>query len=214
MKAVIEKPSSTQARCCPRCQCTVLHRYGQVSGLQRYRCQTCKRTFNALTGTSRAQLRKKGKWLDSSEALVQSQTLRKAAATLLVYRNTKLRWRHLFVNSIKADRTPALQGITEADETYFLESQKGCRQLKRSPRRRGGKACKAGISNEQVCVLVARDRPGQTMEWVTKYGQMNKVQIAAFCNRCLRLMCYWSAMAIQHTVTLPRMRISRMTPST
>ena len=177
--AVIETPSSTQARCCPRCQSTVLQRYGQVSGLQRYRCQTCRRTFNALTGTSLARLRMKDKWLDFSETLVQSQTLRKAAASLVVHRNTTLRWRHRFLNSIKADRAPMLQGITEADETYFLESQKGCRQLKRSPRRRGGKACKAGISNEQVCVLVARDRTGQTLDWVTGHGQMNKVQLGS-----------------------------------
>ena len=177
--AVIESPSSTQVRCCPRCHDTTLHRFGQVSGLQRYRCQTCKRTFNALTGTSLARLRKKEKWLDFSETLVQAQTLRQAAATLGVHRNTTLRWRHRFLKSVKEDRPPKLQGITEADETYFLESQKGCRQLHRSPRRRGGKACKAGLSNELVCVLVARDRTGQTLDWVTGHGQMTKAQLGA-----------------------------------
>lgn len=175
--AVIESKSSTQNRCCPRCQGTTIYLHGTVSGLQRYRCQTCKRTFNALTGTSLARLRKKEKWLDFSGALVESKTLRQAATALGVHRNTTLRWRHRFLGSVKGDRVPQLQGITEADETYFLESQKGCRKLQRSPRRRGGKACKAGLSNEQVCVLVARDRTGQTLEWVTGRGQITKAQL-------------------------------------
>jgi transposase-like protein len=90
--------------------------------LQRYRCQTCKRTFNALTGTSLARLRKKDNWLDFSRTLVESKTLRQGATALGVHRNTTLRWRHRFLRSIKDDRVPKLQGITEADETYFFES--------------------------------------------------------------------------------------------
>jgi transposase-like protein len=62
--------------------------------LQRSRCQTCKRNFNALTGTSLAHLQMKDKWLDFSETMVQPQTLRQAAATLGVHRNTTLRRRH------------------------------------------------------------------------------------------------------------------------
>ena len=169
----------SQARCCPRCHGTSVHLHGHVSGLQRYRCQTCQRTFNALTGTALARLRKKEKWLDFSEMLVASQTLRQAATALGVHRNTTLRWRHRFLKRIKDDRAPKLQGITEADETYFLESDKGARQLKRPPRRRGGKACKAGLSNEQVCVLVARDRTGQTLDWITGRGQMTKAQLGS-----------------------------------
>lgn len=176
--AVIESQSFAQPRCCPHCQGTALYLHGQVNGLQRYRCQTCHRTFNALTGTALARLRKKDKWLGFSGALVASQPLRQAAATLGVHRNTTLRWRHRFLTSIKADRAATLQGITEADETYFLESHKGCRKLDRLPRRRGGKASKPGLSNEQVCVLVARDRTGQTLDWVTGHGQMSKAQLS------------------------------------
>lgn len=96
--AVIESQSATQPRCCPHCQGTALDLHGQVNGLQRYRCQACQRTFNALTGTALARLRKKGKWLGFGGALVASQSLRQAAATLGVHRNTTLRWRHRFLN--------------------------------------------------------------------------------------------------------------------
>jgi len=37
------------------------YRYGSASGLERYRCKACKKTFNALTGTPLAHLRDKSK---------------------------------------------------------------------------------------------------------------------------------------------------------
>ena len=45
----------------------------------------------------------------------------------------------------------------------MLESRKGERKLDRKPRRRGGKARKRGLSREQVPVLVAADRTGETL---------------------------------------------------
>ena len=52
-------------------------------------------------------------------------------------------------------------GIVEADETYFLKSQKGARKVKgRAPRKRGGRASKPGLSDEHTPVLIARDRTG------------------------------------------------------
>ena len=56
-----------------------------------------------------------------------------------------------------------LAGIVEADETFVLESRKGERKLDRKPRRRGGKARKRGLSREQVPILVAADRAGETL---------------------------------------------------
>jgi glutaredoxin len=51
-------------KACPHCNGVELYRYGVISGLQRYCCQHCKKTFNALTGTPLARLRNKGKWVD------------------------------------------------------------------------------------------------------------------------------------------------------
>ena len=55
-----------------------------------------------------------------------------------------------------------LTGIVEADETYVLESRKGERNLDRKARRRGGKANKRGLSDEQVPILFAVDRSATT----------------------------------------------------
>ncbi|MGJ7917146.1 IS1595 family transposase, partial [Massilia sp. LXY-6] len=53
-------------------------------------------------------------------------------------------------------------------------SHKGSRKLDRPPRKRGGRATKRGISNEQMCILVARDRSGRTIDAVTGKGALSK----------------------------------------
>src|SRR3982750_4718736 len=53
---------------CPHCAATALHRWGYASGLRRYRCTACRKTFNALTGTSPARLRQKECWLGDGGA--------------------------------------------------------------------------------------------------------------------------------------------------
>ncbi len=69
-------------------------------------------------------------------------------------------------------------GIVEIDETYFLYSQKGQRGItNRKPRKRGGKSKHRGISYEQVCVLVARDRTKATVSKVACMGRIVKTKV-------------------------------------
>src|SRR4051812_46927315 len=65
---LIEQAFAAAPRC-PHCGAGSLQRWGHASGLRRYRCQACRKTFNALTGTSLARLRKKACWLRYGEAL-------------------------------------------------------------------------------------------------------------------------------------------------
>ena len=164
-------------RHCPDCSCERCHRHGQANDLQRFRCCQCGRTFNDLTGTPLARLRLKGKWLDYLAALLDSRTVRSAASQVEVHRNTAFRWRHRFLDWVKHDRPRQLTGIVEADETFLLESQKGSRTLDREPRKRGGKAALRGISHHLDCILVARDRSGQTIDAVTGRGALKKSQL-------------------------------------
>jgi transposase-like protein len=166
---------------CPRCRCAQFHLHGQADGLQRYRCTACAKTFNALTGTPLARLRHRSKWLDYSDCVLTSATVRSAAARVGIHRNTSFRWRHRFLTLPKTDRPMCLHGIAEADEMYLLESEKGARHMDRPPRKRGGAASKRGISDEQVCILVARDRTGKTLDFVTGKGPVTKAQL----KRCL-----------------------------
>ena len=164
---------------CPACQSRHLYRHGRANGLQRYRCRECGRTCNALSGTALARLRHKERWLDYANAMLDSRSVRRSALDLGVAGATSFRWRHRFLSVSKNDRTRCLSGIAEADEMYLLESHKGSRTLARPPRKRGGKATKRGISGEQVCILVARDRSGQTLDWVPGKGPVTRAQLDA-----------------------------------
>ena len=163
---------------CPHCGCRKLQRWGGASGLPRFRCSDCRRTFNGLTGTPLARLRKKEHWEDQTKALMTGESLVKAAQRCGVAETTAFRWRHRFLSAPALDKPRQLIGIVEADETFILESFKGRRSdLPRPARKRGGKAAKRGLSAEQIPVLVARDRTGATTDAVLP--KLNKASIVA-----------------------------------
>jgi len=112
------------------------------------------------------------------QCVLESRTVRQAAAVTGVHRTTSFRWRHRFVPGAARDRPRQLSAIVEADETYRLESQKGSRTLDRAPRRRGGVAKRRGIHREHDCLLVARDRSGQTRDFHTGRGPVTAAQLA------------------------------------
>lgn len=148
-------------RSCPHCQSSELRPWGSSCGLPRYRCKSCGKTSNALTGTPMARLRNRHLWQGYAEALTRSLTVREAAKHCGVSKNTAFLWRHRFLSQIADHQAQHESGIVEADETFFLESFKGQRGLPRPSRKRGGSAKKRGLSAEQIPVLVVRDRSGQ-----------------------------------------------------
>lgn len=152
---------------CPHCGSAQVVRNGTADDLQRFKCRGCIRTFNALTGTPLARLHMRGKWMGQAEALRDGLTIRQTARRLGVNTKTAFLWRHRFLAVPKTVQAQTLSGIAEVDESYFLKSAKGQRKgLGRSPRKRGGQATKRGTSQEQVPVLIARDRAGATANFV------------------------------------------------
>lgn len=155
---------------CPHCQSPRVVRNGHADGRQRYKCRACARSFNALTGTPVARLRHRDRWLAQTEVLASGLSVRLAAQQLQVHRTTAFRWRHRFLTLPQAVKASGLQGVVEADETYELRSFKGQRRQlalqSRKARHRGGQAAKRGLSDEQVPLLVLRDRSGATTDFV------------------------------------------------
>ena len=174
--ALIGQIGATRRRC-PNCTCERYYRHGQANGLQRYRCRACGRTYNDLSGTPLARLRLRDKWLDYLASVLDSKSVRVAASEAGLHRNTAFRWRHRFLQGPRQDQPQRLGGIAEVDEMFMLESQKGARKLSRPARRRGGRAGKRGISRELDCILVARDRSGQTVDAVVGRGALTVVQL-------------------------------------
>lgn len=162
--------SALQRAGCPHCQGARLVRNGTADGLQRYKCRSCGKTFNALTGTPLARLRFKSKWLEQAGALADGLTVKQAAQRLAVAPSTAFRWRHRFLRVPRQLKPQTLAGVIEIDETYVRRSFKGRKVLERAPRKRGGRASMAGLSREQIPVLVARDRHGTTTEQILPDG--------------------------------------------
>lgn len=155
---------------CPYCESRKVYKHGIVSSLQRYRCRSCRKTFNALTGTPLSRLRKKELWLKYFDLMMESRTLRYIEKKLGIDKKTAFLWRHRFTINLVRNLPKKLTGIVEIDETYFRFSQKGCKKMVRKPHKRGGGYSKRGLSKDQVCVLAACNRSGKDFETIAGLG--------------------------------------------
>lgn len=146
---------------CPHCGCDELAKAGSKDGRRRFRCKACFKSFNALTGTPIACLRMVDKHVRNAKCMTEGLSLPKTANLLGINIKTAFRWRHRFLSLLQEMQPSRLSGLVEADETYFIESFKGQRTaIPRKSKKRGTKAKKRGLSEEQIPVLVARERAG------------------------------------------------------
>ena len=104
---------------CPHCGCRRLQGWGHASGLPRYRCVDCRRSFNALTGTPLARLRLKEKWAAQTEALITGESLVKAAERCGVAVTTAFRWRHRFLSAPALDKPANSPGLLKPTRPLF-----------------------------------------------------------------------------------------------
>jgi transposase-like protein len=143
---------------CPQCGHKHYFKYGKDKGVQRYMCNGCNKTFTPYTGTWLAHIHKK-ELISEYLVLMQNHlSLDKTSKRLNISKKTSLDWRHKILSSIEKTETDSFVGITESDETFFLFSEKGKKELNRKSRKRGGKAKKQGASKEQIPVSVTMDR--------------------------------------------------------
>ena len=168
------------APACGHCRSVGFVSWGRVSGLRRYKCKDCARTFNALTGTPLDHLHCREKWLDYARALIDGVSLRRAAARCGINLTTSYRWRHRFLKGPKGTKPKAVTGIVEADETFIRKSAQGSRKPgRRAPRKRGTTDPNTSSSiEEHDAVIIVRDRHGATTDGVLP--DLKWVNIAAF----------------------------------
>jgi transposase-like protein/IS1 family transposase len=172
---------------CPHCQSTQVVRFGKytikssvkVIEKQRYKCKSCTKTFTDLSNTPLNRTRKMDKWLKFIECMIEGHSLRKSAMIIgRISWVTLFYWRHKILSALSQISLDKFNGIVEMDETYFLYSEKGKRGIVgREPRKRGGESEYRGISKDQVCVLVARDRHKGTISSVLWKGRVIKAKL-------------------------------------
>src|SRR5689334_17798128 len=99
---------------CSHCQSERTIRWGAAHGLPRYRCLSCKRTFNILTKTPLARLRNKERWLTYVGTMFERKSIRKSAEACAVSATTSSRWRHRFLSCTADQRAQVLIAIVAA----------------------------------------------------------------------------------------------------
>src|SRR5437016_9283093 len=114
-----------KAPACGHCGSEAFSRWGVATGMKRYMCNACERTFNALTGTPLAHLQKREKWLEYARAIVDGLSLRKAAKRVGVHLETSFRWRHRFLATTKGAKATAVTGIVEGTKPSSANRRRG-----------------------------------------------------------------------------------------
>jgi transposase-like protein len=146
------------AKQCPHCQAERIVKFGQTNGQQRYRCNDCRRTFIALTGTPFTYLHDKAKLLTHAACMAEGLSIAKSAKRTGLTIDRAFRWRHTFLAFLQQQKPSAMTGVVEADEMIFRRSYKGQRQSLPRPAKKRGGAAKKGTEGERVPVLVTIQR--------------------------------------------------------
>lgn len=150
---------------CPKCG--IVHpkviKGGKTStGKQMYRCTECQRRFTADYGTySFYSHQSREAWNDMIKMTLAGKTLESISQRLGINIATAFRMRHKLMCSLEEEAaTTVIADQVELDEKYLRKSHKGT-QLKHVPgKKRGVRASKRGISNDQICLLTGVQRGG------------------------------------------------------
>lgn len=162
---------------CSHCGHTKYVKFGFKSGSQRYKCKSCKKSFTEYSGTWMAGIHHKDKMDDYLELMVEEKSLDKIKDALSINKKTAFDWRHKILASLSDNEKDDFTGITESDETFFLNSEKGRNLTHRESRKRGGKSKTRGVSKDQVAVIVTQDRKSSIDLTVATMGRLKKVDI-------------------------------------
>ena len=152
----------------PHCGADELQKWRISGNRQRYRCTSCKKTCNGLTG-----MHYQDKWNTYVETMLHGTFLRQAAAECGIALSTSFNWRHKCLKLADNLTDRRLEGIVAIDETEFNWSEKGNRNLVRDARKRG-----ADKTDEKVKVVVAKDRSGHIFDKVMPTFTLSKLKPA------------------------------------
>ncbi len=183
--SLLATSSVKQSINCPHCKRDNIRANGKSKGVQRYYCKDCKKYFRNTTGKVIFGLKKPELLPTYLHNMLMGYSIKKCAEQTNISIQTSFDWRHKVLSSFKQAYPNGFEGITESDDIFFLESSKGNRELDRKPRKRGSKAIKRGISNEQIAVVVTCDRIDNKELKVATRGRISKKDLEAVFARKL-----------------------------
>lgn len=178
----VAKERFANGRVCPLCGCIHVVRNGhRKDGTQRYVCKDCGKSFVIATNSIVSGTRKDlSVWEQYIDCIMNGLSIRKTAVACGIHRNTAFLWRHKILDALQnmADDV-TLDGIIEADETFFAISYKGNHSksktfaMPRKAHKRGHSTHIRGLSQEKVCVPCAVNRNGLSISKITNTGRVS-----------------------------------------
>jgi len=177
LEEVLKKQEQDVPHACPKCGSMNVWSRGSYKGVKRLKCNDCKKYFSNTTGTAIYHIHKKDKWQAYLQCMEERLTLRKSAEKVGISLQTSFNWRHKILSSLSDVESDHFAGIVEADEFYLRYSEKGEKNLRRPPRKRGNEGNKTEGENK-LGVLVTTDRSGNKMARVVGKSIMNKKALA------------------------------------
>jgi transposase-like protein len=99
---------------CPHCRSDDVTHWGAAHGFPRYRCGSCRRTFNILTKTPLARLRNKERWPTFVGTMIERRSIRRSAAACEVSVTTSSRWHKRFLECSAAQRAKIIGEVIAA----------------------------------------------------------------------------------------------------
>ena len=164
---------------CPFCGSTHILKNGHKNGRQRFVCKNCGKTFGMAHDTILHKTKKElAVWTLYVNCMMDRMPLRKTARICHIRLSTAFVWRHKILDALtNMMEGIKLDGVVEADETYQLISFKGNHKksktftMPRKAHKRGGKASRRGLSNEQVCITCGVNLNGMSVGRISNLGK-------------------------------------------
>jgi len=165
---------------CPLCGCMghIVRNGHREDGKQRYFCKDCGKSFLSTTNSIASGSSKElNTWKRYIECMINKMPYRQAAMICKIHRNTAFKWRHKILDALHSAQEFNLEGIIEADETFFPVSFKGNHnrgsfKMPRKAHKRGHSIHTRGLSKEQVCVSCAVDRSNNYLSMIAALGRI------------------------------------------
>ena len=174
--------------CCPHCGLVDVKKNGKTkTGHQRFQCKGCGKSFTYATRTlfhgAKLPL---DTYLHYVHCMMHGMTVRATAYECRISKNAAFFLRHKILDALQEMQSKVkLDGIVEADETFFRISFKGNHSrsqffsMPREPHMRGERSKKRGISLEKVCVPCAVNRDGKSIAQIANLGRASVRSISS-----------------------------------
>ena len=179
---------------CPHCNSFNIKKNGHKGLIQRFFCKDCNKSFAARNNTITFSSKKSfNTWKKYIGCMMSGLSVRKSAEICGISKDTAFIWRHKILDALQnMAASVSLDGIIEADETFFAISYKGDHKksstfkMPRKAHKRGKQTHLRGLSHEKVCVPCAVNRNGLSIAKITNLGRVGSKDIHhAFDNRIM-----------------------------